>query len=64
MGMNKRRHGNGERDTPPGRPSPEDPRLVARQGGDGEGRQYPPVPGQAELFPAPAGTAAGQRLLF
>ena len=63
MGLNKRRWGNGERDARPSprRPVPEEAR---QEGGDGEGRQYPAIPGQADLFPAPAGSAKDQRLLF
>jgi hypothetical protein len=64
MGLNKTRHGRGERDAAPARPPVEDAWPAAQQGEDGEGRQFPPIAGQVELFPAPEGTAAEQRLLF
>ena len=72
MGVNKRRWAAGERE----RPADHLQRLAYRRvdaaaarearlaGGDGEGRQYPCDPGQVDLFPPPAGSAPGQRLLF
>ena len=58
--LNKLRQQKGERDPrpavgPPGRP----PAAPV-----GEGGQHEPYPGQAELFPAPAGSDPKQGLLF